>query len=757
MFERKKLRELKEFFLERNARKEDGVYFYRINGYNDEIKEFIQKYYETARSFGVVIEGRIPNPDEKNLAYYNEMMGMNFQMSVDFITASLKKWLPRMNIRQRDNVAVSIYDTLDGLRKAGKNQNMIKNAYIKFMCWLYYKFERIVNQLGENRLPKILYEGEVGNYELMLLSVLSKAGCDIVLLQYRGDGEYRKKDPSFVYSDELILPAQTPFPEYFNLKYLRAEMQNQFSQEKLYRAKPKLINCTNAWIKGKGIEDIKADTQTRGTDPNQFYNCFYRINGVEDKLTYLNDLYQLHLALTNSRRNVVVVEKGVPKPEMEEINAVRRKNYGSQEQMLLDLSLNIQYPANLELQNVMHKAFIDILLEESKVSGMNLNKLTNKAVYLLCWLKRYLSKLFVHWQTPQIGCFIHLGGVKSGNEAMFLKFLARLPVDVVVLKPNLNEACCLADALLFEKTYRESMTVEKFPAEQSVLQMGTAAYQAERELDTLMYQDSGIYRDRQYTKANALSLRTTYEEIKILWNQELKYRPNFSTTDAAVNMPVIFAKASGVKDGLLPQYWAGIKMLMTEDAIVLKNMPYINPAEPNPIKAHVSSFFKNGKLLKAKIKDHPAYAYGFLREEVQEHLLDKLQLLIDQKIIRGTFENGMEYTVISTALNLKKDMTRLIQKFDFTKKNPKMIYIHTTENLVSLEDSILAAYLNLVGFDVLFFVPTGYQGAEKYYNTKIMEEHQIGEYIYDLQIPDFAQISSVTRPSWREKIFKRGN
>jgi len=137
--------------------------------------------------------------------------------------------------------------------------------------------------------------------------------------------------------------------------------------------------------------------------------------------------------------------------------------------------------------------------------------------------------------------------------------------------------------------------------------------------------------------------------------------------------------------------------------------------------------------------------------------LDKLQLLIDQKIIRGTFENGMEYTVISTALNLKKDMTRLIQKFDFTKKNPKMIYIHTTENLVSLEDSILAAYLNLVGFDVLFFVPTGYQGAEKYYNTKIMEEHQIGEYIYDLQIPDFSQISSTTRPSWREKIFKRGN
>lgn len=79
--------------------------------------------------------------------------------------------------------------------------------------------------------------------------------------------------------------------------------------------------------------------------------------------------------------------------------------------------------------------------------------------------------------------------------------------------------------------------------------MGTAAYHAERELDTIMYQDSGIYRNQQYGKANAVMLRTMYEEIPILWDQEVKYRPNFSVTDSVVNIPVIFAKVSGVKDG----------------------------------------------------------------------------------------------------------------------------------------------------------------------------------------------------------------
>ena len=89
-------------------------------------------------------------------------------------------------------------------------------------------------------------------------------------------------------------------------------------------------------------------------------------------------------------------------------------------------------------------------------------------------------------------------------------------------------------------------------------------------------------------------------------------------------------------------------------------------------------------------------------------MLDKLQLLIDQKVIKGTFENGTEYTIIGTVLNLSKDLIRMIQKFDFTKKNPKLIYVNAGEKMLSLEDSIVVAFLNLVGFDILFFVPTGY-------------------------------------------------
>ncbi len=756
MFTHNKIKNLNDFFVERDSRPDKGVYFYRINGYTEEIGQFIQRYYEAARLSGVIIEGRIPNPDEKNLAYYEEIMGLDFRMSPDFIAQSLRKWLPRMNDYQRGTVARTLFDTLSALRKSGKNDNMLKNAYIKFMCWLYYKFERIVNMLGESKIPKILYEGDISNYELLLVSVLSNAGCDVVLLQYGGDAKYRILDADNRQSDNLELPNMRAFPQDFNLKWIRAKIQEALNNERIYGVKPQILNCTNAWIEGKGFADFKKSTSVRGDDPRLFYNCFYRINGVEDKITYANELYQLQLELSNSQRRVVIVDECIPKPSMEEIGAVRRRNYVRQDEMLMDLSANIQYTANIELQRVMVKAFLDVLLVEAKEPDMNLNKLTNKAVYMLCWLKRYQKKLFANWKMPEVGCFIHMGPCKDENEALFLRILARMPVDVLILNPNLNAACCVKDTLLYELQFTEALPIKRYPQQSADLQMGTAAYHAERELDGLMYQDTGIYRNYQYDKAVSVTLQTMYEEIQILWKEELKFRPNFSTENGVVTLPVIFAKVSGVKDGMVPKYWSAVKGLMTEDSFLVKNVPYIDPAAVNPMKAHAVEFLKNGRIQRRRIKEHPSYPYSFLREEIQEHIFDKLQLLIESKLIKGTFENGTEYTIVATILNMPKDIVRLIQKFDFTKKNPKLIYVNTGEKMISLEDTILTAFLNLAGFDVIFFVPTGYQNVERFFNKRLMEEHQIGEYVYDLQVPNMALVSSNTRPSWRDKLFRRG-
>ena len=904
-FKHMKIQSLDDFFVPLSGRSEKGIYFYRFNKTSDKIDEFIYKYYNAARKSGVVIDGKIGNPAESNLSYYQEIMGRDFQMSMGFISDALKKWLPRMRAIQRENIAGAIYDVLDGLRRSGKNENMLKNAYIKFMCWLYYKFEGVVEQMNGENIPKIFFVGDIVGYEFMLINILADAGCDVVFVQPHGDVSYLKVDEnlekSFEYVGENGAAEQNMVREFaadFSIKSmlenhdfkaqrengqgtvsLQAEVQRAKSQETIKLqsggqetkshgtggsqvdvqniqrqesgipqaeekstkslqnkkslnikvqsteadninsmadrggSQPKISykvstrNCTNVWIEGNGLDDFlqpagvrkdrfrklyenerrtekvnnvenaqnlhnirniennlgngmfSADNaQGYGADKDKiFLNCYVRIKGVWDKLTYENELYQFYLSLKAMKRNVVVISELIPKPDVDEIAKIRRGNYRDVFQLVKGLELNINFTENPIVSEFLINSFEDTIYGEADRlgTGANINKILNKAVYLLCFINRYQAQFFKNFSYDNIPCFIYMGGCNDENEAMFMHFLARTPIDVLILCPNRAERCRLEDNILYDINYEEQLAIDKFPIQNSGLHIGTAAYHAERELDTLMYNDDTKFRDKQYDKARTVSLQTMDREIKILWETEIKYRPGFSTVDGSVNIPVIFSKFSGVKDGNVREYMIMLKKLMTPETVVVDKVPNILSTDANPIKEYATEFFKNGRLHRDKIKKSRAYRYGFLRDEMQDYILDKLEFLIAQKYIKGTFENGTEYTIVSVALNLPKEVTRLLQAFDFTKKNPKLLYINTSDELISLEDTIYLTFLHLLGFDVALFVPTGYN-MEKYFNLKLMEEHQLGDYIYDIQIPDWESISLSLHTSWRDRLFRHG-
>ena len=907
LFKHIKIQSLDDFFIPLSGRSEKGIYFYRFNKTSDIIDEFIYKYYNAARKSGVVIDGKIGNPTESNLSYYQEIMGMDFQMSMGFISDSLKKWLPRMRAIQRENIAGAIYDVLDGLRRSGKNENMLKNAYIKFMCWLYYKFEGVVEQMNGENIPKIFFVGDIVGYEFMLINILADAGCDVVFVQPHGDVSYLKVDEnlekSFEYVGENGAAEQNMVREFaadfsiksmlenhdfkaqrengqgtiklqpgvqetkshgtggsqvdvqniqrqesgipqaeekstkslqnkksLNIKVQSTEADNINSMADRGGSQPKMSykvstrNCTNVWIEGNGLDDFlqpvgvrkdrfrklyenerrtekvnnvenvqnlhirnaekvnnvenaqnlhnirniennlgngmfSADNaQGYGADKDKiFLNCYVRINGVWDKLTYENELYQFYLSLKAMKRNVVVISELIPKPDVDEIAKIRRGNYRDVFQLVKGLELNINFTENPIVSEFLINSFEDTVYGEADRlgTGANINKILNKAVYLLCFINRYQTQFFKNFSYDNIPCFIYMGGCNDENEAMFMHFLARTPIDVLILCPNRAERCRLEDNILYDINYDEQLAIDKFPIQNSGLHIGTAAYHAERELDTLMYNDDTIFRDKQYDKARTVSLQTMDREIKILWETEIKYRPGFSTVDGSVNIPVIFSKFSGVKDGNVREYMIMLKKLMTPETVVVDKVPNILSTDANPIKEYATEFFKNGRLHRDKIKKSRAYRYGFLRDEMQDYILDKLEFLIAQKYIKGTFENGTEYTIVSVALNLPKEVTRLLQAFDFTKKNPKLLYINTSDELISLEDTIYLTFLHLLGFDVALFVPTGYN-MEKYFNLKLMEEHQLGDYIYDIQIPDWESIPLSLHTSWRDRLFRHG-
>ena len=754
MFQLGRIEKLHDYFSACSRRREQAVFFYRMAGYSGEVAAFLTQYDQAARTNGVVIEGRIPNPDPKQLDYLAEMMGSDFQLDASFLTQKLTRWLPRLTGAQREAVVTAMTATLQDLQAHGKNENMLRNAYIKYMCWLYYKFERILGRLGGDELPKILYDGTVSSYELQLLVILARAGADIVLLERAGDESYLRCDPTSQYAQLYQAPGLTSFPADFSLRQLREQGRQQAERQKLYGAPAGIAPCTNAWMKAPDVKEILTAVRARGDDPKLFYNAFVVQYGVEDKLLFPSDMVAFYQQLKREGRKVCLENGRLPPPTPEEIAAVRRRNHQTAEQLAADLAANLQYPNNQQLQTLMRQAFLDVVLEEDKTVGGNLNRLLNKAVYLVAWMKRYQKELFQNWRAPEVGVFILFGACSGDNEALFLRLLAKLPVDVLVLLPDLNAPCVLKDPALLDLHKEHSLPMTDFPVEPSQMRVRTAAYQAEREMDSILYQNTGLYRAKQHQKAEAVTLQTMYEEIGLLWDQELKYRPGFAAEGDTVTVPVLLEKICGIKDGPILPYWLEIKKLVTPETTLVTKLPWQTGLEANPMKPYATQFLRQGRLQREKIKQHKDYPYGILRPEIQDYLLDKLQVLLDEKLIAGTYQNGTEYTIVSTILGLPKDLLRRIQNFDFTKKNPKLIIISTTEETLSLEDSILVAFLNLVGFDILFFVPTGYQSIEKYFQKPFANEHQLGPYRYDLRVPDFQTLHEGGKSSIR-KLFGR--
>lgn len=732
-----KIKGLEDFFKRQNERKPKGVYFYRINSYDETILEFIRKYYDLAKREGAIIDKNIENPTADNIAYFNEIIGDKYVHGPGFMAEALKKWLPRIKDYQRASIADGIYDTLEVLRRQGKNIDILKNNFIRIMCWLYYNFYNIMERLGNDDVPKIIFWGNVNFSELSTLKILSNAGADIILVQPGGDSKYMTIDPKSEYSIDLGMGSES-FPAGFDLQWLLKQHEEDKSKRLLYSNKANAKANTNTWLSGDLFEDLK--NTRRGENTSFFYNMFARINGCDNRNTYVNNLYLLYQDLKKANRSIKVINNKITNPSVDEISKIKRGNYANENQLIMDLKKNINLKSNTFI-DVARDAFVDTMIETGKLMNMDLNKMMNKGIYILCWFQRYIPDLLgntdIHSPAPIL---IYFGNVETDTESLFLNMVAKLPIDVIIFNPE-KKVDKLTGERLYEVHFEETLKVNEYPTDGNNLSMGTMAYNAERDLDTMMYSDTGMYRDMQFSKANIIKLSTTYEEIKIYWKQEARFRPNFSTVDDIVNIPVMFAKISGVANSDTNTYFQNIKDLLTDTTLIYKNE---NIYDRNcTVAAGVPSFFKNGRLDRDGIKHSQIYKYDYLRAETQDYILDKLSELLRRKTIAGTGQNGTEYKIITIVLDLPKEILRFIQSFDFTKCPPKLIIVNTTETVISLEDSIIVAFLNLIGFDIVFFIPTGYDNVNKYFNNQIMEEHIIGNYLYDIAIPDFNRLRSV--------------
>lgn len=695
------LKEKNDYFKIKNEREIEEGYLYKITSFSEELCDFINKYFENLKKNGIYIKGNLKNPTKENIDYFLEIVGSKVKFDRNVLNENLKKWIPSFSDEIREKIVICLSEIFFDLTKEIKSVNILKNIYVKFMCWFFYQIQYL--DIEGEILPKILYNGIPSKHELIFFKILVKLGIDILIFSL-------KDDVILEGIPNVFFKKESDFPENFDVEIL---MKYTFKFENIE----------------KNERNIGEDIYKEILNNCERKSLFIKTLGVKDENTIALELLKFKEKIEKQGRDILILENQIEKPSFEEVEKIKRGNFNNFFDVIVELANNIKF-SNKEKLKKIQDIFIKNLYEIKEEKHY---KVINIGISIVCWLNRY-SSLVIKNSKFGFPVLIYFGKCTEIAEKIFLKIISKLEIDVLLICPDKNQNYILEDEFLIEKIYEKSIDLKNFPKKIDDLEIKTVAFNAEKKLEEILYNDTGMYYQQQFKKATSVVLNTIFEEVQILWNQENKYRMNFETISSEVIIPNICTKVIGVPNRNISAYWKLVNSFLSENTFFYSEFPL----EKENIKNNliVSNYLINNTFLKKEIKKDPNFKYSFLNNKTQDYILEKIECVLNKNYFENICRN-IKYKILEILLNLNIQILRAIQNYDFTKKSPKIVMVDIKETGPRIEDAILLAFFREIGFDILLFIPTGYQSVNKYLRDNFFVEHQVGEFVYDLTIPEY--------------------
>ncbi|MCM1990338.1 YceG family protein [Oceanirhabdus seepicola] len=367
-------------------------------------------------------------------------------------------------------------------------------------------------------------------------------------------------------------------------------------------------------------------------------------------------------------------------------------------------------------------------IEKSKIK-LIINNITH-------WLNLYFKKLIKDFDYTSINPKILYFGDISIDEVIFLNFVSTLGVDVLYYNPQGDESFDKFDPngiFSTEILYNTREALEQFPREDTD-RYKTSAYEAKEYMNKSLFTDeSGFYRPWQFVEYEIenVTLKTTYEEIKIWIKENTQFRDGWKIEGKKLFIPNIFAKISGTHNDL-EEYWREISKI-----IELKNVLFYDKLPLNKKVFHIEynkfcdiyprgaySEFDIYKLLRA-----PWWKYKDLRLGLQRNIAEKIKEIIINPVIQNIDDEELrdfQVYLFSVLINLEPKIMELLQGFDYPGEVPKIIIYNNEKNgNLTYEDSIMLAFLNKMGVDIMIFNPSGYSDIERFISKTEYDNHTL--------------------------------
>lgn len=705
--------------------------FTRYIGYSSEqeFTDFLTELYVNTKTQGLFLDKPIPNPANP------EVNKINSSVSIpnEFDTASVRSLLDSLQsssvldishigkCRSTEEAAGHIMTVLDEVRADSPAPSAQKNALIKFLCWsLRYTTFQITN---------ILYLGEITKHEVYWLWLMSLMGCKVSYVNYTGEKSYRECDTEGVYSvlkeGNIRQPLGISLGKINIAQYNQKNAANEHLNSIMNAPNPlviKHIQTEHEFI----FKDILSTLDLRQSklicSDTTIPVYFTAYIGLDDKTTYNNSLYTAREELTSVGKQFVLLTE-LRKPsyqEAEEYYSIQKSN---DSYMTGQFAEKIQINDNIGRTIHARKAFIETM------NSINSNNPYNTAVQLSSWFKQITSQFdFYKNDIPMI---IYYGKI-TAVELAFLNMMSMSGIDVFYFNPD-KSILQLVKSMNFENINiierKDSQSDMPFPDRLIKTQLATTAYDAERSLDTILYNDNTMFRTYQYSSSRNQTLKTTYEELGLMWHQQSMFRTGFDSKNDYVIVPNIFAKISGIPKGDIQAYYKDIAMKLSPMSVYFHKVPFFKPvsAVTRAAAAKVSS----GKRIDIEALKASSYnKYNYMPDNVQYTIFGKMQELIDSGFIMVP-DSDIVPLVLTVGLNIPNNMLQLIQKFDFTKDIPKIVIVSAGKQTFEAFECILLALFNLIGFDIIVFTPTGYKNIDAFIRPEAFQDFIHGEFKYD--------------------------
>jgi len=682
------------------------------------------------------------------------------------------------------------------------NLSIVVNFVTKILLW----FEEYGSLIGKKSRynSKIIYWGSPKIHEIYFLILMTLMGCDALVLNTSFDDKFDQVDKQNEFSVLIKKGKERPigaFPtqdseekpqtrtkhsqiriEYplSNLEQLSISKQ-QIGNHLSLNQNAILLNDHIIVVKLKRTETILEEIlillNQRGGFVGKPYpiisTFFVRYIGVPSssdnwEAEYYNSLYNLDKALQTSGFYLKFSE-GIPAPSAVESALIPQRLivYPYKDRLeiieqILQANTLLQTKDEL-LDNTVRKSFIEIVnLFVEKSSNINTSIVLNFSLKLVIWLNRYLPKLFAisngtkmslgegfnYERNPKI---LFYGTIKP-HEIYLLNAFHKLGCDVLYVNPDEEGDKAFQhfdkDNLLTHLIRnKHNLPIASFPEAEQVIRKSTIAYNASKEIEEVIYSEEvGLYKPWQFESyiTQPITLKTTYDELKILWREQAKLRPEFKVQNKKVYVPNLFAKINGVSEDL-NAYWQTLKAFsFAPNTKLIEDVPFTKISYTKQELYQTDYLLnKQGLLDELKVMKSLHYKFGYLKEHLQHFLIVKINELLSSGMFMATVDEKFKLKIIMTILTMDDSLIKLIEVFDYPQEIPKVIIYDNKKETFTENDAISLAYFNLIGLDVVIFTPTNYKTIEQQIKPSLLDIHQLPFVKYDLALPSLNCISGI--------------